>query len=555
MLTLLMLAVTTFAATGDKYELIFNGKNQVKFNGVEIDAASYLTWNSSKHNFNNKFTGCSYAGVDFTKGLKMEGVTLVQWTSTSASKVIIVQSDWSSNTIKFDDAELDVTSTEAITKGMVYTIEDVEPGTHKITRGSGETGLFYVSIEYTGEAKTQLDTPEITYDKATGIVTIGAVDNATDIRYTIDGTNPSSEVGEIYEAPFTVEDGTTVKAVAIGEGNFINSAIASALVLVDGVQVKAPVINQLNGTVYIKSETIGSSVEYSLDQQEWKNGDRAFTLFEAATVYARAIREGSITSEVVSAPIQVFAAPTNTEKMYFFYDNPDAYTVWADCNTNRMEGADYNYNYDYALEISGNAEKNWSGADPIIIPEIQVPGMKFAGDSVATLKLSNGAQNTITLPSDKKAVRITFYSYVNGPSTAATTASGWKEVNGVEYDFTDVPMCCFNDLTRTYQIEDKDEQGNPVMKDKTVKDMAGNADVRYFDLDFVEEKITFTNKGTQLCFVVVLDIATDETVTGISAVKTIANVENNELYNIAGQRVANGYKGLVVKNGKKMIQK
>ena len=181
--------------------------------------------------------------------------------------------------------------------------------------------------------------------------------------------------------------------------------------------------------------------------------------------------------------------------------------------------------------------------------------MKFGGDSVATLKLSNGAQNTITLPSDKKAVRITFYSYVNGPSTAATTASGWKEVNGVEYDFTDVPMCCFNDLTRTYQIEDKDEEGNPVMKDKTVKDMAGNADVRYFDLDFVEDKITFTNKGTQLCFVVVLDIATDETVTGISAVKTIANVENNELYNIAGQRVANGYKGLVVKNGKKMIQK
>ena len=41
---------------------------------------------------------------------------------------------------------------------------------------------------------------------------------------------------------------------------------------------------------------------------------------------------------------------------------------------------------------------------------------------------------------------------------------------------------------------------------------------------------------------------------GISTVK--ANVENNSaIYNIAGQKVANDYKGLVIKNGKKMIQK
>jgi hypothetical protein len=41
---------------------------------------------------------------------------------------------------------------------------------------------------------------------------------------------------------------------------------------------------------------------------------------------------------------------------------------------------------------------------------------------------------------------------------------------------------------------------------------------------------------------------------GISTVK--ANVENNSsIYNIAGQKVANDYKGLVIKNGRKFIQK
>ena len=41
--------------------------------------------------------------------------------------------------------------------------------------------------------------------------------------------------------------------------------------------------------------------------------------------------------------------------------------------------------------------------------------------------------------------------------------------------------------------------------------------------------------------------------TGISTVK--ANVENSAIYNLAGQKVANDYKGLVIKDGKKMIQK
>ena len=41
---------------------------------------------------------------------------------------------------------------------------------------------------------------------------------------------------------------------------------------------------------------------------------------------------------------------------------------------------------------------------------------------------------------------------------------------------------------------------------------------------------------------------------GISAVKT-ENASNGQIYNLAGQRVDSSYKGLVIKNVKKAIQK
>ena len=57
-----------------------------------------------------------------------------------------------------------------------------------------------------------------------------------------------------------------------------------------------------------------------------------------------------------------------------------------------------------------------------------------------------------------------------------------------------------------------------------------------------------------------LTIKSEDTViygNGETAINTVkANVENNAaIYNIAGQKVAKDYKGLVIKNGKKMIQK
>ena len=125
----------------------------VAFNATETQSEEgYFTFGDGKHNLNSKFTG-TYNGTTFTQGLKMEGTTLIQFTTKATATVIIAQSTWSEHTIKFDDTELDLSSatTPTDSEGVrVYTIAGVGAGTHKITRGSGESGIFYVEVREAG---------------------------------------------------------------------------------------------------------------------------------------------------------------------------------------------------------------------------------------------------------------------------------------------------------------------------------------------------------------------------------------------------------------------
>jgi len=177
------------------------------------------------------------------------------------------------------------------------------------------------------------------------------------------------------------------------------------------------------------------------------------------------------------------------------------------------------------LAITGNTTKNFTVGNQKITVN---------GEEMNAAKLSNGAQMTLTLPAGKKAVRLTLYSYVNAPAKGARTC-GWSEVNGIKYTVNDVPMGAFND----------------------VENFGANPDIRSYLIDG-QNAITFTNTGEQLCFVAIVDIATDKTVipdvTGISTVKA-AQANDAVIYNLAGQKVTESYKGVVIKNGKKVVIK
>ena len=123
------------------------------------------------------------------------------------------------------------------------------------------------------------------------------------------------------------------------------------------------------------------------------------------------------------------------------------------------------------LQITGNTSKQIQSGSAISVD----------GNSYKTLKLSNGAQNTLTMPDGIYATKLTFYSYMNTESSTKT--SYWKEVAGINYDVTSSggAMTCYK----------KGDLSNP--------------DVRSYSLAEPMNSVTFTNTGEQLLYVIVVE--------------------------------------------------
>ncbi|MBO4964437.1 MAG: hypothetical protein J6C31_08365, partial [Prevotella sp.] len=142
------------------------------------------------------------------------------------------------------------------------------------------------------------------------------------------------------------------------------------------------------------------------------------------------------------------------------------------------------------------------------------------------IKFSNGAQNTVTLPTGFVATKVTIYSTVNKDAAARTAY--WKEVNGVAYtEETAKIMASFKDYE--------------------------NPDVNVYDLGKVAS-FTFANAGEQPFAVLVVEYEAGSA-DGIADINADVNDANAPAYNLAGQRVNANAKGLVIKNGKKYVNK
>ena len=236
----------------------------------------------------------------------------------------------------------------------------------------------------------------------------------------------------------------------------------------------------------------------------------------------------------------------------FKLEEGKTYTLWARGTTGRLYGLEYvegtagggesstadgtyyisfdgmssankvEYANGFTLQITGNESKNLSAGKNISID----------GKTYQTIKVSNGAQNTLTLPAGKVAAGITFYSYVN-KDAATERDSYWKEVAGVDYDVE-----TSGGIFANYG----ENEGTPDKRTYNFGDGRLNT-------------ITFTNTGEQCCYVIEIAIANGDVVTGIQNVKAQTIDLNAAIYNLAGQKVGKDYKGVVIMNGRKMIQK
>ena len=170
------------------------------------------------------------------------------------------------------------------------------------------------------------------------------------------------------------------------------------------------------------------------------------------------------------------------------------------------------------MQITGNTSKNYGNGT----------SMTVDGVSYTSIKNSNGAQNTFTAATGKKIYRMTFYAVPNNDGDEPK----FQEFNGVTLA---IPVTTVKDGT------------NPT---QTIMCVNG------------AEAVTFTYGGKQVNFVVDVDYsegAYDESYdptfsSGISSVNAAAS-QMGVIYNLAGQKVDASYRGVVIANGQKMLQK
>ncbi|MCH5309548.1 MAG: hypothetical protein J1E58_06750 [Prevotella sp.] len=138
-------------------------------------------------------------------------------------------------------------------------------------------------------------------------------------------------------------------------------------------------------------------------------------------------------------------------------------------------------------EYPGENQKNvatWSNGYSIMIMRSDkdiagVKDMTINGKKYKGIRLSNGAQNKLTLPDGFGATKMTLYSYRHTEGTNRTCY--WKEINGIEYEESNAQI-----LTNTGD--------------------ASNPDMCEFTFGTPLQEITFTNTGEQLGYVVFLEV-------------------------------------------------
>lgn len=188
-----------------------------------------------------------------------------------------------------------------------------------------------------------------------------------------------------------------------------------------------------------------------------------------------------------------------------------------------VSGDDITYTLDQTTYSTSPTTTQWSFANSCSVTN---SGDKsYAAGKSNTIKYSQGVQFTIGVPTGASITSVTFKGYGNTDNTACYLT----ELNGTSYDAS------------AYSFAGRPTSGNPTLTTQTVK----------FD-NPVKESLTFTVGGAQACFAITL---TGKDASGIEQVYQLSCDTNAPRYSVAGVRVGADYKGIVIQNGKKFLQR
>ncbi len=213
-------------------------------NGDKQNPPGFFTISDPKLNYNSKYTG-KYYGVTYSKGLKLQSATVVQFTITKPAALTIVQSLASNgqNYIGVETSAGDVVFTGSSTNRIdnatdkvgVYTVQLTSAGTYKLKRYS-EVGILFLKVEE--QEANQVSTPVISVEQGASFgdpskVSITCNTEGASIYYSTTGTATTSST--LYTGTFSVESDCTVSCIAVKDG-LNNSKEATAEVKINNLR-------------------------------------------------------------------------------------------------------------------------------------------------------------------------------------------------------------------------------------------------------------------------------------------------------------------------------
>ena len=137
------------------------------------------------------------------------------------------------------------------------------------------------------------------------IITISSPTTGASIRYTTDGSTPSSTIGTIYSSPISISSNLSLKAIAYKTA-MTNSSVTTA---VYSIKCASPVFSPIAGnynatqTLTITGTTSGASIRYTTDgtNPSQTNGtlySTSFVVSSSVTVKAIAYKTGNLDSDI-----------------------------------------------------------------------------------------------------------------------------------------------------------------------------------------------------------------------------------------------------------------
>lgn len=328
-----------------------------------------------------------------------------------------------------------------------------------------------------------------------------------------------------------------------------------------------------------KKQYVGSSIDTYKEDNDKRTGstDKRCVKIQSSIVKVLGLSQpanGTMTTGRLYAGATDAASEANNSTMDFadkakdgngdpfypiFTTKPDAMTVWV-----KFKGNVKDHPYATVKAILAN--------DRVQDPEIDdYKKNVIARATNATIESKNFAWQELNIP-------FKYENKKNTPKGVLVTISTNAEAGKASNKKSNLDIIYVDDIAMIYNSGLKSAQyKNTTLSfadNKTAIEIEGKASEADFSIASDGEgayisKVLKTNEGEtgkstlyititsndlqkSNCFEVAI---TDKTATGIFNIKSDSNATSSTLYNLAGQQVSNSYKGIVIKNGKKYINK